>query len=141
MIVSCIPESHQDLIDGPYVVALATMMPDGQPQITPVWCNRKDDCIYVNVMKGFRKEKNMRLNRRVSILAYDPRNPLRNIEIRGLVVEMTEAGALEHNNELTRLYLGKPEATFFGDAVPAELRFQYTPVRVRILPTHIRIEE
>lgn len=55
-----IPETHLDLIDGPYVIALSTVMPDGQPQTTPVWCNRKDDFIYVNVMKGYRKEKNMR---------------------------------------------------------------------------------
>ena len=115
-------------------------MPDGQPQTTPVWCNRKDDSIFVNVMQGFRKEKNMRLNPKVSLLAYDPKHPLRHIEIRGCVVEMTEDGALEHNDELARLYLGKPEAKFFGDAVPAELQSQYTPIRVRIAPTHIRVE-
>ena len=135
-----IPESHLDLIDGPYTVALSTIMPDGQPQTTPVWCNRKGDDIFINVMKGFRKEKNMRLNPRVSILIYDPNDPLRNIEIRGCVVEMTEAGAVEHNDELAQLYLGKPEAKFFGDAVPAELQSRYTPVRVKIAPTYIRVE-
>jgi PPOX class probable F420-dependent enzyme len=135
-----IPESHLDLIDGPYTVALSTIMPDGQPQTTPVWCNRKGDDIFINVMKGFRKEKNMRLNPRVSILIYDPNDPLRNIEIRGCVVEMTEAGAVEHNDELAQLYLRKPEAKFFGDAVPAELQSRYTPVRVKIAPTYIRVE-
>ena len=135
-----IPASHLDLIDGLYPVALSTIMPDGQPQTTPVWCNRKDDCIFINVMKGFRKEKNMRLNPRVSLLVYDPKDPLRNIEIRGYVVEMTEDGAVEHNDELTRLYLGKQDARFFGDAVPAELQARYTPVRVKILPTYIRVE-
>jgi PPOX class probable F420-dependent enzyme len=135
-----IPSSHLDLIDGPYVVALSTVMPDGQPQTTPVWCNRKGDCIYINVMKGFRKEKNMRANPRVSLLAYDPKNPLRNIEIRGCVMEMTEDGAVEHNDELTQLYMAKPNARFFGDAVPAELRSRYTPVKVKIIPTHIRVE-
>jgi hypothetical protein len=74
-------------------VALTTLMPDGQPQTTPVWCNRKAEYIFINVMKGFRKEKNMRLNPKVSLLAYDPKNPLHNIEIRGLVVEMSEEGA------------------------------------------------
>jgi PPOX class probable F420-dependent enzyme len=135
-----IPPSHLDLIDGPYVVALATLMPDGQPQTTPVWCNRRGDALFINVMRGFRKERNMRLNPHVSLLAYDPRCPLRNIEIRGCVVEMTEDGALEHNDELARLYLGKPDARFFGDAVPAELQAQFTPVRVKIMPTHIRVE-
>jgi len=135
-----IPASHLELIDGPYTVVLSTLMPDGQPQTTPVWCNRKGEYIFINVMKGFRKEKNMRLNPKVSLLAYDPKNPLHNIEIRGLVVEMSEEGALEHNDELARLYMGKPDAKFFGDAVPAELRLKHTPVRVKILPIHIRVE-
>jgi PPOX class probable F420-dependent enzyme len=140
MMMKRIPESCLQLIDGSYTVALSTVMPDGQPQTTPVWCNRKDDYILINVMKGFRKEKNMRLNPKVSLLAYDPEHPLHNIEIRGCVIEMTEDGAVEHNDELAQLYLKKPDAKFFGDAVPAELQSRYTPVRVKILPTHIRVE-
>jgi len=135
-----IPTSHLELIDGPYTVALSTVMPNGQPQTTPVWCNRKDDFIFINVMKGFRKEKNMRLNPKVSLLAYDPKNPLHNIEIRGLVIEMSEEGALEHNDELAQLYMGKPDAKFFGDAVPVELQLKHIAVRVKILPIHIRVE-
>jgi PPOX class probable F420-dependent enzyme len=138
--VNQIPDTHIDLIDEAYTVALTTLMPDGQPQTTPVWCNRKGDYLFINVMKGFRKEKNMRLNPNVSLLVYDPTNPLRNLEIRGCVVEMTEEGAVEHNDELARLYLGKPDAKFFGDAVPAELQTRYVAVRVKIMPTHIRVE-
>ncbi len=82
----------------------------------------------------------MRLNPKVSLLAYDPKNPLHNIEIRGLVVEMSEEGALEHNDELAQLYMRKPDAKFFGDAVPAELQWKHTPVRVKIFPIHIRVE-
>jgi PPOX class probable F420-dependent enzyme len=135
-----IPASHCNLIDGAYMVALSTVMPDGQPHTTPVWLNRRGEFLYVNVMKGFRKEKNMRANPRVTLLAYDPRNPCRNIEIRGCVVEMTEEGAREHNDELTRLYLNKADAKFFGDAVPRELETKYTPIRVKIAPTHVRVE-
>jgi len=135
-----IPISHLELINGPYVVALTTVMPDGQPQTTPVWCNRNEGYIFINVMKGFRKEKNMRLNPKVSLLVYDPVNPLHNIEIRGRVIEMIEDWAVEHLDELTQLYLKKSNAKFFGDSIPAELQSRYTPVRVRILPTHIRVE-
>ena len=135
-----LPEPYLELIDGPFVVALSTVMPDGSPQTTPVWCNRVDEYILINVMRGFRKEKNMRLNPHVSLLAYAPGNPQRNVEIRGRVVEMTEEGAVEHNDQLTRLYSGKEDASFFGDAVPAELQSKYTPVRVKIAPTHIRVE-
>jgi hypothetical protein len=91
-------------------------------------------------MRGFRKERNMRDNPRVTILAYDPRNPLRNVEVRGLVVEMREEGAVAHNDRLAQLYLGKQGARFFGDAVPAELAATYIPVKVTIAPTRVRVE-
>jgi PPOX class probable F420-dependent enzyme len=139
--IARIPESHKYLIDGPYWAALTTLMPDGQPQTTPVWCNREGDYVLTNTMIGFRKEKNMRANPRVTLLVYDPQDPLRNIEVRGLVVEMTEAGAVEHDDRLAQLYLGKPTARFFGDAVPAEFAATYTPVKVIIAPTHVRVEE
>lgn len=135
-----IPKSHLDLITGAYCVALTTIMPDGEPQTTPVWCNYEADYVLINTMRGFRKEKNMRNNPKVSLLAYDPRHPLRHIEIRGMVVEMTEENALEHLDELTQLYLNKPEAKFFGDSAPIELQSTYVPVRVKIAPTHIRVE-
>src|SRR3974377_23835 len=89
-----IPDSHRDLFDGYACVALTTIMPDGQPQITPVWSNLDGPYVLINTMRGFRKEKNMRRNPRVALLAFDPQQPLHSIEIRGIVVEMTEEGAL-----------------------------------------------
>jgi hypothetical protein len=115
-------------------------MPDGQPQTTPVWCNRDGDYLLINCMRHFRKTKNMRANPKVSLLIYDPKQPLRNVEIRGEVVEMTEEGALAHLDELTRLYLDKPDARFFGDSVPAQLETTNIPVRIKIAPTHVRVE-
>jgi PPOX class probable F420-dependent enzyme/deazaflavin-dependent oxidoreductase (nitroreductase family) len=135
-----IPASHRDLLDGGYTAALTTIMPDGQPQITPVWCNLDGDDVLVNTMRGFRKERNMRANPRVTLLAYHSRQPLRHIEVRGSVVEMTEEEALEHLDQLTRLYLHRADARFFGDSVPATLRATYVPVKVRIAPTLIRVE-
>ena len=134
-------KSYHDLIDGPYWAALTTVMPDGQPQTTPVWCNREGNYVLTNTMQGFRKEKNMRANPHVTLLVSDPRNPQRNIEIRGLVVEMTEEGAVEHDDHLAQLYIGKPGARFFGDAVPAEFAQTYVPVKVTIAPTHVRLGE
>jgi PPOX class probable F420-dependent enzyme len=116
-------------------------MPDGQPQTTPVWCNRAGNYVLTNTMRGFRKEKNMRANPHVTLLVYDPHNPPRNIEIRGLVVAMSEAGAVEHNDCLAQLYLGKPGARFFGDAVPAALAQTHVPVKVTITPIHVRVGE
>jgi PPOX class probable F420-dependent enzyme len=134
------PESHRDLIDGPYTVVLTTVMPDGQPQSTPVWCNRDGDYVLINTMRGFRKAKNMRANPKVTLLVFSAENPRHNIEIRGTVVEMTEDGAVEHLDQLTQLYLNDPHAKFFGDCIAPELRATHTPVRVKITPTRVRVE-
>ena len=135
-----IPDTHRDLFDGDACVALTTIMPDGQPQITPVWCNLDRDYVLINTMRGFRKEKNMRENPKVTLLTFNPKQPLHSIEIRGIVVEMTEEGALEHLDYLTQLYMHKPDARFFGDSIPAELQTKYTPVKIKIAPISIRVE-
>jgi PPOX class probable F420-dependent enzyme len=130
-----IPEDYLDLVNGPPVAALATVMPDGQPQTTAVWCNYDGEHMLVNTMRGFRKEKNMRLNPKVTLLCYDPKEPLRSLEVRGTVVEMTEERALEHLDGLSMLYTGA--APYFGACVPAELKEKETPVLCRIAPTRI----
>jgi PPOX class probable F420-dependent enzyme len=130
-----IPNSHLDLVHGPRVAALTTVMPDGQPQTTVVWCNYDGTHVLVNTMRGFRKEKNMRANPKVTLLCYDPRQPLRYLEVRGRVVEMTEEGAMEHLDDLSELYIGRKP--YFGECVPAELKEKETPILCRILPTHI----
>lgn len=130
-----IPEAFLDLVHTPRVAALTTIMPDGQPQTTPVWCDFDGTFVRVNTMRGFRKEKNMRLNSKVTLLCYDPHQPLRYLEVRGEVVEMTEDGALEHLDHLTLLYTGK--MPYFGVCVPAELKEKEVPVLCKIRPVHV----
>jgi PPOX class probable F420-dependent enzyme len=136
----CIPASHRDLLESAYAAALTTVTPAGQPHITPVWCNLEGRHVLVNTMRGFRKERSMRANPKVTLLVCDPTQPLRHIEVRGAVVEMTEAGAEEHLNQLARLYLRRHDLEFFGHCVPAALRATYVPVKVLITPTRIRVE-
>ena len=135
-----IPDSHRGLFDGDACVALTTIMPNGQPQITPVWSNLEGDYVLINTMRGFRKEKNMRENPKVTLLAFNPKQPLHSIEIRGIVVGMTEEDALEHLDQLTQMYMHKPDAIFFGDSIPAELQTSYIPVKIKIAPISIRVE-
>lgn len=130
-----IPESFRDLLNGPRVAALSTIMPDGQIQTTVVWCNFDGTHVLVNTMRGFRKEKNMRLNPKVTLLCYDPCQPLRYLEVRGRVVEMTEEGALEHLDNICELYTGKKP--YFGECVPADLKEKETPILCKILPIHL----
>jgi PPOX class probable F420-dependent enzyme len=130
-----IPPSHVDLLNAPRVAALTTLMPDGQPQTTAVWCSFDGTHILVSTIRGFRKEKNMRLNPKVTLLCYDPRKPLRALEVRGLVVEMTEEGAIQHLDSMSEIYTGN--SPYYGACVPAELKERETPVLCKILPTHV----
>ena len=128
-----IPPDFLDLVNAPRVAALTTLMPDGRPQTTVVWCDFDGAYVRINTMRGFRKEKNMRRNPRVTLLCYDPREPLRYLEVRGMVVDMTEDGAMEHLDALSLRYTGL--APYFGGCVPAELAATETPVLCRIRPT------
>lgn len=101
-----IPDNYRDLLDGPVVVALATVNPDGQPQVTPIWCNFDGTHILVNTARGRRKDKNMMERPKVTILAIDPENPYRWLEVRGEVQEANEEDALDHINALSKLYRG-----------------------------------
>ena len=94
--------------------------------------------IGVGAVKGFQKEKNMRVNPKVALLAFNPGKPLRNIEVRGCVEEMTTEGALKHLNELNQLYTRKPK--FFGNSIAEELSSKFIPIKIKIKPMRIRIE-
>jgi PPOX class probable F420-dependent enzyme len=131
-----IPATHRDLAECPPVAALTTVTPGGYPQTSVVWCDFDGQCLRVNTMRGFAKERNMRRNRRVTLLCYDPRQPLRYLEVRGLVTEMTEAGAASHLDRLASKYAGQP-VRFFGDAIPASFAETETPVLCLIQPARV----
>lgn len=104
-----LPQSHYDLLDEPVVVMLATVMPDGQPQVTPVWCDRHGDQIWVNTAVGRQKDLNMRHNKQVTVAALDPTNPYRYLEVRGHVVERVEGEtAVAHIHKLAHDYFKRP---------------------------------
>lgn len=133
-----IPESYRDLVDGPILVVVATIMPDGQPQLSVVWCNSDEDHVLINTVIGRQKERNLRRDPRIALFAVDPENPYRFIEIRGVVEEIDEEGAVEHIDELARLYTGA--SSFYGNQAPSERRTQETRVICRINPSRIRAQ-
>ena len=133
---SAIPASHRDLVECPPVAALTTVTADGYPQTSVVWCDFDGECVRVNTMRDFAKARNMRRDPRVTLLCYDPREPLRYLEVRGTVVDMTEVGAGRHLDELASKYAGRP-IRYFGDAIPARFAATETPVLCRIRPTHV----
>lgn len=103
------PESHRDLLeDSARAYAyLATVMSDGSPQVTPVWFEEQDGCILINSARGRVKDQNMRARPAVALLIADPNDPLRYIQVRGRITEITEDGALEHINRLSMKYRGR----------------------------------
>jgi len=131
-----IPASHLDLVECPPIAVLATVGGDGYPQSSVVWCDFDGESVRVNTMRGFAKERNMRRDPRVTLLCYDPRRPLRSLEIRGTVVDMTVHGASSHLDALASKYEGRP-VRFFGDEIPAHFAETETPVLCRIRPTHV----
>lgn len=131
-----VPASHLDLIECPPVAALSTVTADGYPQTSVVWCDWDGECVRVNTMRGFAKERNMRRNPRVTLLCYDPGQPLRYLEIRGVVAAMTESGAGRHLDEIASKYAGR-RVRYFGEVVPASLAETEIPVLCRIRPTHV----
>jgi PPOX class probable F420-dependent enzyme len=99
---------YTDLLEGPKrpLANLATVMPDGTPQVTPVWFDWHDGAIRINTAKGRVKARNMKPGAAVALAIVDPDNPYRYVQIRGRVRRMTEEGAAAHIDQLSRKYLG-----------------------------------
>jgi len=124
-----IPSSFRDLFEKKSFANLATLMPDGQPQVTPVWVDFDGRNVIINSAKGRQKDKNMRREPRVSVSIQDPENPYRYLEIRGTVVEVTEQGADAHIDRMAKKYLGKDKYPF---RTPTEVRVLY-----KVRPDHV----
>lgn len=101
-----IPEKYKDLFDKKAFANLATLMPNGTPQVTPVWFDYDGTHILVNSARGRRKDKNIERNPAVALSIQDPDNPYRYLEVRGRVEEITEDGADEHIDKMAKKYMG-----------------------------------
>ena len=110
--MNIVPESHRDMLtdEARAFAYLATLMPDGSPQLTPLWFDVEGDYIVINSATGRVKDKNMRARSQVAILITDPKDPFyRYLQIRGRVVEETEEGAYYMICRLNEKYHGKRE--------------------------------
>ncbi len=101
-----IPEKFKDLFGKKAFGVLGTVMPDGWPQVTPVWVDYDGKHVVFNSAKGRQKDRNVRRDSRVTITVIDPENPYRYLEIRGRVTEITEQGADAHIDKLAKKYMG-----------------------------------
>ena len=101
-----IPDKYRDLFNKRAFASIGTLMPDGRPQVTPVWVDLDGDYVIFNSAKGRQKDRNVRRDPRVALAIIDPDNPYRYLEIRGRVVEITEEGADASIDKLAKKYLG-----------------------------------
>ena len=103
-----IPDAFRPLLgdDVKAFASLGTLMPDGSPQVTPVWFDTQGDKIRINSAKGRVKDRNMRREPRVALAIIDPSNPYRYLQIRGRVEHITEEGADPHIDRLAKKYMG-----------------------------------
>jgi PPOX class probable F420-dependent enzyme len=127
-----IPDPFKDLFSKIAFAHLATLMPDGSPQVTPVWCDFDGSHVRVNSAKGRVKDKNLRRDKRVALSVQDPDNPYRYLAVQGEVAEITEEGADAHIDSLAKKYLGKDRYPF---RQPGEMRVIYRikPVQVHTM--------
>lgn len=104
------PQDYLDLLkdETKAYLFLATTMPDGSPQVTPIWFNTDDDHILINTNEGRVKDKNMKARPKIAVVIQDPKTPYRYIQIRGEIAEHTTQGADEHINQLSLKYDNEP---------------------------------
>ena len=109
-----LPEDLIALLHQPSPCFVATVMPDGSPQLTQTWVDTDGKHVIINTVQGFQKLKNVERDPRVAVSVADPARPSRYYEIRGQVVNVTTEGGAEHIEALAQRYLGAPYPWFGG---------------------------
>jgi PPOX class probable F420-dependent enzyme len=110
-----LPAGLLDLLSRPSPCFVATLMPDGSPQMTQTWVDSDGaGLIRINTVAGFQKVKNMERDPRVALNIADPADPSRYFAVRGRVVGITAEGGAEHIDQLAHKYLGGPYPWFGG---------------------------
>lgn len=99
------PEA-KSLLDGKNFACVATLMPDGSPQVAPVWVERDGDVVVINSTVSRQRYLNLKRDPRVALTVFDMSNPYSKVLIRGKVIEMTKEGAEEHIDKLSAKYNG-----------------------------------
>ncbi|MBI3477580.1 MAG: PPOX class F420-dependent oxidoreductase [Acidobacteria bacterium] len=125
------PEKYQDLFQKKAFASLATLMPDGRPQVTPVWVDFDGEHVIFNSAKGRQKDRNVRRDARVALAVIDPDNPYRYMEIRGTVVEIIEQKDDSHINKMAKKYMGLDKYPY---SQPGDIRVVY-----KVRPEHTTV--
>ena len=80
-----IPESLADLLERPLYAHLATVRPDGTPQVNPTWLRFDGEYLWLTTTTRRQKHRNWQRQPAVALSVTDPDRPSRYLEIRGRV--------------------------------------------------------
>ncbi|MEE1791406.1 PPOX class F420-dependent oxidoreductase [Streptomyces sp. BE308] len=128
---AALSENLKNVLDTPVFVTIATIQPDGSPQVSPVWVKRDGDDVLISTTVDRRKEQNLRRDPRVTVVVQPADNPYAYAEIRGTATLTTEGGQ-ELIDELALKYSGKKYAEFNPSSADDAAR-----VVVRITPRKV----
>jgi PPOX class probable F420-dependent enzyme len=118
------------MLEGKNFIYLATVNPDGTPQVTPTWVDTDGNFVLINTALGRVKERNVKKNPHVALAITDQNNPYDLIVIRGKVVDKVTGFAAEsHIDKMAKKYRGVDK---FTKRDPSEKR-----VILKIEPTRI----
>lgn len=99
-------EMARELLNRPVLATLATLNPDGSPQVTPLWVDVEGDDVVFNTAQGRIKARNLERDPRVAVSVIDPGDPYNVVAFQGTVVDVTTDGADQHIDALAKKYLG-----------------------------------
>jgi PPOX class probable F420-dependent enzyme len=109
-----LPEDLVVLLRGASPCFLATLMPDGSPQLTQVWVDTDGEHVVVNSVQGSQKVNNIERDPRVALNVADPSATSRYFAVRGRVINVTTEGGADHIEALSQRYMGGPYPWFGG---------------------------
>jgi PPOX class probable F420-dependent enzyme len=109
-----LPEDLLELLRKPSPCFVATLMPDGSPQLTETWVTTDGEHIVINIVEGSQKDRNLAVDQRVAVNIVDPDEVFRYFGVRGRVVKRTTEGGQESIDEISHKYLGIPYPNFTG---------------------------
>ena len=127
-----LPAGLLDLLDRPSPCFIATLMPDGSPQLTETWVTTDGENVVINIVDGMQKAKNVARDPRVAVNVVDPDDVTRFYAVRGRVVKTTTEGARGSIDEISQKYLGIPYPNFSGN--PNETRLLITIEADKVTP-------
>jgi PPOX class probable F420-dependent enzyme len=99
-------EKARALITRPVLASLATLNPDGSPQITPLWVDLDGDDVVFNTAQGRKKARNLERDSRVAVTVIDPDDQYNVVAFQGTVTDIATEGADAHIDALAKKYLG-----------------------------------